>query len=159
MPWFFFRINIYNCKYLFKFLCLENIGWKKVVYTYFYYGAPYDCLIWYAIYIYITRCRINGKQWKAKALQACRDHKMVYKKSPKLYGVPCTNDCVKMKKNPTDMKNHLGRKQVLSKKREAFVTRHCLEMEKKNFGETKKDVCRLAFRLCKEIWVLHISRP
>lgn len=86
------------------------------------------------------------------AILACREGRMGYQKSAKAHNIPQTTleRYVKMPGRPEDVVNSsLGRKVVLSKEMEAKLAEHCLDMEKHFFGITKKDVCRLAFSLCR----------
>lgn len=97
------------------------------------------------------------KNWDAEnmiaAIKACRSKTMGYKKSAKTHGVPQTTleRLVKMNGPPeVVVQTKLGKKPVFSPEMEDHLSTHCLQMEQKYFGITKKDICRMAFALCKE---------
>lgn len=96
--------------------------------------------------------KIWNKEQMISAILAVRQGQMGYKMSAKTHGVPQTTleRYVKMERNPEDIVNSpLGRKIIFTKELESLLAKHCLEMEKNFFGITQKDVCRLAYSLCK----------
>jgi hypothetical protein len=87
------------------------------------------------------------------AIKECREKRMGYFKSAKTFKVPQSTleRYVKMGGEPKALVScNLGRKPVFSSEMENLLAQHCLDMEQRYFGITRKDVCRLAFSLCKE---------
>lgn len=86
------------------------------------------------------------------AILAVRQGVMGYMKIARTHNVPQTTleRYVKMEGSPEDIVNsHLGRKIVFSEEMESMRACHCLEMERRFFGITQKDVRRLAYSLSK----------
>lgn len=93
-----------------------------------------------------------NKEEMISAILAVRQGVMGYMKSARTHNVPQTTleRYVKMEGSPEDIVNsHLGRKIVFSEEMESMLASHCLEMERRFFGITQKDVRRLAYSLCK----------
>jgi hypothetical protein len=87
------------------------------------------------------------------AIKECREKRMGYFKSAKTFKVPQSTleRYVKMGGEPEALVScNLGRKPVFSSEMDNLLAQHCLDMEQRYFGITRKDVCRLAFTLCKE---------
>ncbi|XP_069670121.1 jerky protein homolog-like [Periplaneta americana] len=97
------------------------------------------------------------KKWDPQrmraAVEAVKSKEMGSFKASRIFGVPQTTleRYVKNEKRPEEIfKEKLGRKPVFDPEMEDELARHCLTMEERFFGLSRRDVCQLAFQLAKQ---------